>query len=72
MTELAGLAHWLKGAGGTVGYDAFTKPAAGLESSAKQDHVEMANQTLKEVKALAKAIIPPVIKNEGIAGKETI
>jgi HPt (histidine-containing phosphotransfer) domain-containing protein len=72
MTELAGLAHWLKGAGGTVGYDDLTKPAADLESSAKQDQVEMANQTLKEVKALARAIVPPVIKNEGIAGKETI
>ena len=72
MTELAGLAHWLKGAGGTVGYDDLTKPAADLEISAKQDHVEMANQTLKEVKSLVKAIVPPVIKNEGIAGEETI
>jgi HPt (histidine-containing phosphotransfer) domain-containing protein len=72
MSELAGLAHWLKGAGGTVGYDDLTKPAADLESSAKQDQVEMANQSLKEVKALAKAIVPPVIKDEGNAGKESI
>jgi HPt (histidine-containing phosphotransfer) domain-containing protein len=71
MTELAGLAHWLKGAGGTVGYDDLTKPAADLESSAKQNHMEMANQTLKEVKSLVTAIVPPVIKNEGIAGEET-
>ncbi len=33
--ELAGLAHWLKGAGSTVGYDEFTKPAARLENLAK-------------------------------------
>jgi CheY-like chemotaxis protein/HPt (histidine-containing phosphotransfer) domain-containing protein len=33
--ELANLAHWLKGAGGTVGFDAFTKPAASLEQLAK-------------------------------------
>jgi HPt (histidine-containing phosphotransfer) domain-containing protein len=71
MTELAGLAHWLKGAGGTVGYDDLTKPAADLESSAKQDHVEMAKQSLKKVKSLVMAIVPPVIKNEGIAGEGT-
>ena len=32
---LADLAHWLKGAGGTVGYDEFTVPARQLESAAK-------------------------------------
>ncbi|MEZ5627418.1 MAG: ATP-binding protein [Rhodocyclaceae bacterium] len=31
---LADLAHWLKGAGGTVGFDAFTEPAAELETAA--------------------------------------
>jgi PAS domain S-box-containing protein len=34
-TALAQLAHWLKGAGGTVGYDAFSEPAARLEQLAK-------------------------------------
>ena len=71
MTELAGLAHWLKGAGGTVGYDDLTKPAADLESSAKQEHLEMASQTLKKVKSLAMAIVPPIVKHEGTAGEET-
>ncbi|MCC6472605.1 MAG: response regulator, partial [Burkholderiales bacterium] len=32
---LAGLAHWLKGAAGTVGYDQFTDPAVKLEQLAK-------------------------------------
>jgi CheY-like chemotaxis protein/HPt (histidine-containing phosphotransfer) domain-containing protein len=32
---LADLAHWLKGAGGTVGFDVLTKPARELESAAK-------------------------------------
>jgi CheY-like chemotaxis protein len=72
MTELAGLAHWLKGAGGTVGYDDFTKPAEELETCAKADRVEKANQSLKEVKSLFTAIVPPVIEKEGIAGEETI
>jgi len=72
MTELASLAHWLKGAGGSVGYDDFTKPAADLESCAKADHVEKANQTLKEVKSLVTAIVPPVMDTQGTAGKESV
>lgn len=65
MTELASLAHWLKGAGGTVGYDDFTKPAEDLETCAKADHVEKANHLLKEVKSLATAVVPPVIEAQG-------
>jgi CheY-like chemotaxis protein len=72
MTELASLAHWLKGAGGTVGYDDFTKPAAALESCAKADHVEMASQSLQDVKLLASAIVPPVVEPDGRAGNNTI
>jgi len=34
-SALADLAHWLKGAGGTVGFDVFTVPARTLESAAK-------------------------------------
>ena len=45
MTELVSLAHWLKGAGGTLGYDDSTKPAEDLESFAKADYVEKANQS---------------------------
>jgi HPt (histidine-containing phosphotransfer) domain-containing protein len=72
MTELAGLAHWLKGAGGTVGYDDFTKPAEVLESCAKADHAEKAGQMLQEVKSLVAVIVPPVIEKEGVKRKETI
>ncbi len=72
MTELASLAHWLKGAGGTVGYDDFTKPAADLESCAKADHAEKASQTLKEVKSLVMAVVPPIIEKDGVDRQETI
>jgi CheY-like chemotaxis protein/HPt (histidine-containing phosphotransfer) domain-containing protein len=34
--ELAALAHWLKGSGGTAGFDAFTLPAKALEGLARQ------------------------------------
>jgi signal transduction histidine kinase/CheY-like chemotaxis protein len=67
MTELASLAHWLKGAGGTVGYDDFTQPAADLESCAKSDHVEEATQSFNQVKSLVSAIVPPVAETDGIA-----
>jgi HPt (histidine-containing phosphotransfer) domain-containing protein len=65
MTELAGLAHWLKGAGGTVGYDAFTKPAEELETCAKAAQAETAHQALQKVKSLAGAIVPPDVNSEG-------
>jgi HPt (histidine-containing phosphotransfer) domain-containing protein len=64
MTELAGLAHWLKGAGGTVGYDAFTKPAQDLETSAKAAQAETAHQALQAVRSLAAAIVPPDVNSE--------
>ena len=72
MTELANMAHWLKGAGGTVGYDHFTKPAAALESCARADQVQMATQSLKEVKLLVTAIVPPVIDTRGNPREDTI
>ncbi len=34
MTELASLAHWLKGAGGTVGFAQFSAPSLKLETAA--------------------------------------
>jgi signal transduction histidine kinase/CheY-like chemotaxis protein/HPt (histidine-containing phosphotransfer) domain-containing protein len=71
MTELASLAHWLKGAGGTVGYDDLTQPAATLESCARADHVEMASQSLKNVKLLVGSIVTPVIENQGNSGEAT-
>jgi CheY-like chemotaxis protein len=67
MTELANLAHWLKGAGGTVGYDDLTKPAADLESCAKADRVEKAIHSLNVVKSMVAAIVPPVVDAEGNA-----
>lgn len=33
MQELAKLAHWIKGSGGTAGFDMLTQPAANLETA---------------------------------------
>ncbi|BCR04257.1 hybrid sensor histidine kinase/response regulator [Desulfuromonas versatilis] len=59
MPELADLAHWLKGAGGTVGYDAFTEPAANLEGFAMAGQADQAALALAEIKSLAQALVPP-------------
>ena len=59
MQELALIAHWLKGAGGTVGFDDFTEPAMRLENFAKAAQLEQAREMLQEVKLLSEAIVPP-------------
>jgi HPt (histidine-containing phosphotransfer) domain-containing protein len=57
--ELAALAHWLKGAGGTVGYDAFTVPARTLESCAKAAEGAGARAALDELHGLAERMVVP-------------
>jgi PAS domain S-box-containing protein len=55
--ELASLAHWLKGAGGTVGFDAFTEPAAKLEQLAKAKSEDEIEETIAELRRLANRIV---------------
>jgi signal transduction histidine kinase/CheY-like chemotaxis protein/HPt (histidine-containing phosphotransfer) domain-containing protein len=50
--ELAKLAHWLKGAGGTVGFGCFTDPAAKLEQLAKNRNLPEAQSALGSIKEL--------------------
>jgi HPt (histidine-containing phosphotransfer) domain-containing protein len=59
LEELALIAHWLKGAGGTVGFDDFTEPAAKLEKFAKTEQKAQAGQMLQQVQFLSEAIEPP-------------
>ncbi len=59
LKELALIAHWLKGAGGTVGFDHFTEPAAKLEQLAKTGRREQVGEILRQVKKLSEAIVPP-------------
>jgi PAS domain S-box-containing protein len=60
LTELAALAHWLKGAGGTVGYHAFTEPARVLETGAKAGDREAA-AALRELRHLAGLLVVPAL-----------
>ena len=36
LEAIAALAHWLKGAGGTCGFDDFTAPSTKLETAARE------------------------------------
>lgn len=57
--ELANLAHALKGSGGTVGFPAFTEPAAALESAAKSANNDQIRRRLGEIHDLASRIRVP-------------
>jgi signal transduction histidine kinase/CheY-like chemotaxis protein/HPt (histidine-containing phosphotransfer) domain-containing protein len=54
--ELARLAHWLKGSGGTVGFDCLTRPARELEEHAKSSNAKAARRSLTALQALADCI----------------
>jgi signal transduction histidine kinase/CheY-like chemotaxis protein len=59
MEELASLAHWLKGSGGTVGFNEFTEPASELEAFAKQKNQDSARNLVKKLVAMTDAIVLP-------------
>ena len=57
--EVAALAHWLKGSGGTVGFDVFTTPATKMETAAKSGDGDTVKQCLIEIKDFASKIVIP-------------
>ena len=59
LAELATIAHWLKGAAGTVGYDAFTAPAARLEQLAKSGAAAEITPMLTEIRRLSERLVVP-------------
>jgi len=59
FTELAALAHWLKGSGGTVGFDDFTEPAKNLETLAKAGSEDGIAVTLQELRELSRRLVVP-------------
>jgi CheY-like chemotaxis protein len=59
LDELASLAHWLKGAGGTVGYDDLTDPAARLELAAKAGSDAELEPIMAELRSLAARLQAP-------------
>ncbi len=61
FTELGELAHWLKGAGGTVGFDPFFEPARLFEQHARQQNVPELESGLLQLQALAARLVVPTI-----------
>jgi signal transduction histidine kinase/CheY-like chemotaxis protein/HPt (histidine-containing phosphotransfer) domain-containing protein len=57
--EIANFAHWLRGSAGSMGYDAFTNPAAELEAAARGAHGERVAQLLNEVQRMARSVVTP-------------
>ena len=55
--ELANLGHWLKGAGGTVGFDMFTEPAESLEEFAKEENETVCGEVIMTLQQLTKRLV---------------
>jgi len=56
---IASLAHWLKGSGGTTGFDAFTQPALTLEQLAKARDEEHMAEVVVQLRRLVENIVVP-------------
>ena len=61
FAELANLAHWLKGAGGTCGYNEFSAPAQKMEKAAKSIQIENVKIHVAEIKDLINRIEVPAL-----------
>src|SRR6185503_8083506 len=59
LSQVASLAHWLKGSGGTAGFDAFTVPARKLEESAKAGSLEEIEASIAELRELTSRVYVP-------------
>ncbi|MCD0460095.1 PAS domain S-box protein [Roseiconus lacunae] len=57
MGALSELAHWLKGAGGTVGFDCFTQPASDLEGDANSNCRTNAKATMGKIRELQRRCV---------------
>ncbi len=56
LEQIADLAHWLKGAAGTVGFDAFTEPAELLELLAKERKEAELGAAIDDIRELTERI----------------
>ena len=58
FVELSGLAHWLKGSAGTVGYGEFVEPAMTLETCSRARDESGIEQVVLTITKLAEEIFP--------------
>jgi hypothetical protein len=54
------IAHWVKGAGGTAGFDELTEPASALEKAAKEDRADCFQPIVATLLSLGARLQVPV------------
>lgn len=59
LQEVGEIAHWLKGAAGSVGFDAFTEPAHQLMEHARTGKSDAVGAALSLLQALAARVVGP-------------
>jgi signal transduction histidine kinase/DNA-binding NarL/FixJ family response regulator/HPt (histidine-containing phosphotransfer) domain-containing protein len=59
FSELAAQAHWLKGAGGSVGYDAYFGPAKALEAAARSGDATASGAVMAQLHSMAQRTVAP-------------
>jgi signal transduction histidine kinase/CheY-like chemotaxis protein/HPt (histidine-containing phosphotransfer) domain-containing protein len=59
LEDLAQLAHWLKGSGGTVGFSVFNQPATRLEGVARQREPGDIPEMIQQLRVLHQRLIVP-------------
>ncbi|MEQ1592681.1 MAG: ATP-binding protein [Thiobacillaceae bacterium] len=64
FSTLAALAHWLKGSGGTVGFDVFNEPAKKLEQLAKAGADTEINEVIGELRDMESRIVRTEVQND--------
>ncbi|MEP3481196.1 MAG: ATP-binding protein [Fuerstiella sp.] len=57
--DLAELAHWVKGAGGTAGFQDFTQVASDLEHASRRGNRSESERRIASLKTLARRIVLP-------------
>jgi CheY-like chemotaxis protein len=62
--EVARLAHWLKGAGGTVGFHVFTEPAKRLQELTQQGQAQEIDGAIAEIADLAERIVIAPVRSD--------
>jgi PAS domain S-box-containing protein len=62
LDEVERLAHWLAGAAGTVGYDAFTEPAREMEAAAKAGDAATVDGVLQRLGRMAEQLEVPEVE----------
>ena len=59
LSELALLAHWIKGSGGTAGFPVLTAPARNLEDAVRDNRLDEIAASIAELQDLAGRLISP-------------